>query len=133
MDGSEGADSKFTPDSPARRLIATLEQRFLSSRMSQSSVVLLLGVVVGVAGGLGAVAFRWMIGQTTGLFFDHGASLFHGLGDYYTVLLPAIGGAIVGPFIYLVASEARGSGVPKAMDTVARLGGRMRARVAPAR
>lgn len=133
MDSSEKADSKFTPDSPARRLIATLEQRFLNSRMSQSSVVLLLGVLVGVVAGLGAVAFRWMIQQTTGLFFDYGASLFHGLGDYHTVLLPAIGGAIVGPFIYLVGSEARGSRVPKAMDAVFRLGGRMRARVAPAR
>jgi len=130
MDSSEKADSKFTPDSPVRRLIGTLEQRFLSSRMSQSSVVLVLGILVGLAAGCGAVAFRWLIDFFTRCFFNYGEIVLSFMGDYYTIALPVIGGLIVGPMVYFYAKEAKGHGVPEVMEAMVKHGGRIRPRVA---
>jgi len=130
MDSSEKADSKFTPDSPVRRLIATLEQRFLNSRMSQSSVVLVLGILVGLAAGCGAVGFRWLIGFFTRCFFNYGELVLGFMGHYYTIALPVIGGLIVGPMVYFYAKEAKGHGVPEVMEAMVKHGGRIRPRVA---
>lgn len=52
------------------------------------------------------------------------------MGPYYVILIPAIGGLIVGPLIYLFAREAKGHGVPEVILAVATLGGRIRPRVA---
>jgi CIC family chloride channel protein len=45
------------------------------------------------------------------------------------VIIPAIGGLIVGPLIWWGAREARMHGVPEVMDAVLRFGGRIRMRV----
>lgn len=90
-----------------------------------------LAVVVGIAAGLGAVLFRWLIDSFNKLFFSGGAEVLGFLGQYYVVLLPAIGGLIIGPLIYFSrAAETRGHGVPEVMEAVATQGGRIRARVA---
>jgi len=90
-----------------------------------------LAVVVGIAAGLGAVLFRWLIDSFNKLFFGGGAEVLGFLGQYYVVLLPAIGGLIIGPLIYFSrAAETRGHGVPEVMEAVATKGGRIRARVA---
>lgn len=90
-----------------------------------------LAVVVGIAAGLGAVLFRWLIDSFNKLFFNGGAEVLGFLGQYYVVLLPAIGGLIIGPLIYFSrAAETRGHGVPEVMEAVATQGGRIRARVA---
>jgi len=92
-----------------------------------------LAVVVGVVGGLGAVIFRKMIEFFNHLFF--GVLLPHitfMVGGYNVgvILLPALGGLIVGPIINAVAPETKGHGVPEVMEAVHRQGGRIRARVA---
>ncbi len=89
-----------------------------------------LAVLVGVAAGLGAVAFRWLIERFQSLFFDGGERAFGALGEYYVILLPVIGGLFVGLLIYFLAREAKGHGVPEVMVAVAVRGGRIRARVA---
>jgi CIC family chloride channel protein len=68
---------------------------------------LALSVVVGLAAGLGAVAFRWMIKGFQWIFFGYGANVLSFLGDYYVVLLPALGGLVFGPLVYFVAHEAK--------------------------
>ncbi|HIE17329.1 MAG TPA: CBS domain-containing protein [Dehalococcoidia bacterium] len=90
-----------------------------------------LAVVAGIAAGLGAVFFRWLIGSFNRLFFSGGAEVLGFLGQYYVILLPAIGGLIVGSLIYFSrAAEAKGHGVPEVMEAIATKGGRIRARVA---
>ncbi len=101
---------------------------------------LLLGLVVGVLGGLGAVAFQWLLVGSTLLFF--GASSQFELVEtvvdlpwYYRVLAPAIGGAVVG----LIASYGgdgglvRGEGVPEVLEAMDTKGGALTTRVAPAK
>ncbi|WP_255194216.1 chloride channel protein [Natronobeatus ordinarius] len=99
-----------------------------------------LGVLVGIAGGLGAVAFQYLLIGVTALFFA-GATSQAALLEravelpwYYRVLAPAIGGAIVG----LIASYSggglvRGEGVPEVIEAIERTRGRLPLRVVPAK
>lgn len=91
-----------------------------------------LGMVVGLLGGLGAVAFRYLIGFFQMLIYGSSAELaqvVHSLPWWRVVIGPAIGGAIVGPLVYFFAREAKGHGVPEVMNAVAREGGVIRKRV----
>ncbi|MCE4599486.1 MAG: chloride channel protein [Desulfurococcales archaeon] len=95
----------------------------------------LLAIIAGIAGGLGAVLFRYIIKITQELFFtDIYVVLDNSLPDLSLnpalILLPAIGGLIVGPLVARVAPETRGHGVPEVMEAVLLRGGRIRARVA---
>ena len=89
------------------------------------------GLVVGVGAGLGAVAFRYLIQAIEGLFFGTlRAGLAGWLGAAAVVPLPALGGLLFGPLIYVFAREAKGHGVPEVMLAVAQRGGRIRPVVA---
>ncbi|MGI8413083.1 MAG: chloride channel protein [Solirubrobacteraceae bacterium] len=52
-----------------------------------------------------------------------------GLGMWFVLITPVIGGLIYGPLVARFAPEARGHGVPEVMLAVNRLGGRMRPQV----
>ncbi len=102
--------------------------------------LLLLGVIVGIAGGLGAVAFQYLLIGTTALFFfgaTSQAALLERAGDlpwYYRVIVPALGGAFVG----LIASYSggglvRGEGVPEVIEAIDRNRGRLPLSVVPAK
>ncbi len=91
---------------------------------------MLIACIVGVASGLGAVIFRHLIDWIHQFSFTGGKEFFTGLGDYYIILIPALGGLVVGPLIYFFAREAKGHGVPEVMIAVAKQDGRIRPRVA---
>jgi len=99
-------------------------------RSNEVTFGILLAVVVGVIAGFGAIVFRWLINFFQSLFFGSGANLLGFLGEYYIILLPAIGGLIVGLIVYFGAREAKGHGVPEVMEAVAIRGGRIRPRIA---
>jgi len=93
-----------------------------------------LALVVGAGAGAGAVLFRYLILWVTELatgrrdYSDAGhVSSPHlpGLGIYFVLLVPVIGGLIYGPLIDRFAKEARGHGVPEVMLAVAERGGRI--------
>ncbi|MBN2240044.1 MAG: chloride channel protein [Dehalococcoidales bacterium] len=96
---------------------------------SETTTSLGLAVLIGVAAGLGAVGFRWLITTFNTLFFDGGSKVFSFLGEYYIIIIPALGGLLVGPIVYFLAREAKGHGVPEVMEAVAMRGGRIRPRV----
>jgi CIC family chloride channel protein len=103
---------------------------------SETALLIVLGSVVGIATGFAAVGFIWLIQNAKELFF--GKSLFflnHMVmhGEYWIVIIPAIGGALAGPIIYKLAKEAKGHGVPEVMEAVALKGGLIRPRVALAK
>jgi CIC family chloride channel protein len=93
-----------------------------------------LAVIVGTASGLAAVGFRALI-----LVIQNGVYLHHwgvregvlsaGPLPWWTILVPAAGGAIAGLLTTYVASEARGHGVPVVMESVALHGGFLRGRL----
>lgn len=98
-------------------------------KASERRILIILSIVVGVGGGLGAVVFRWLIGFFHKIFFDYGTLLFTQLTPYHKYLIPLIplvGGLLVAPITYRLAKEARGHGVPEVMLAVALRGGIIR-------
>jgi CIC family chloride channel protein len=86
--------------------------------------------LVGLGGGLGAIVFRWLINLFTHISFTWLPKVSHGMGLFYLVLAPTVGGLIVGYLITNFAPEAKGHGVPEVMEAVALKGGRIRPIVA---
>ena len=100
--------------------------------------LLVMALLVGLGAGAGAVVFRYLIFAFTWLFTgsaDFGVQghvpspHFPGLGIWFIVLTPILGGLIFGPIIHFFAREARGHGVPEVMIAVAENGGRIRPQV----
>lgn len=87
----------------------------------ENNVVFVISIVIGIIGGLGAILFRWMIHVNQGVFFNHllpFVSFYVGGYNLGIVLMPALGGLIVGPIIYKYAREAKGHGVPQVIEAV---------------
>lgn len=90
-------------------------------KLTPATELLLLAILVGLLGGFGALLFKKMIFLFQELFWSKPGmapdSLLSELW-YRRLLMPAVGGAIVGPLIYFLAREARGPGVPEVMIAV---------------
>lgn len=105
--------------------------RWLNRRaISESSIILITALVVGIGAGLGAVVFRLLIDGVEWLAFEGLGGLLQGIAPFHLLIIPALGGLIFGPMIYLWAREAKGHGVPEVMEAVALRGGRIRPQVA---
>jgi len=98
-------------------------------RTNEVVIGLTLSILVGAVAGLGAVGFRWLINWVQTFFFSNGAEYLGFMGPYYIILLPAVGGLIVGLLTRFGAREAKGHGVPEVIEAVALRGGRIRPRV----
>ena len=109
------------------KLTQKLTDRF---QPTETAIVLMTSIVVGISTGFGAVAFIWLIDQFKWLFFgiiQSGLSLW--LGSLAIILIPALGGLVAGPLINRFAREAKGHGVPEVMQAIALRGGRIRPQV----
>lgn len=113
-----------------RTLWKTAEDLYRRFWSSELAIMTTAAAVVGLGAGFGAIIFRWLIGLFSTLSFGELRSSLSFAGDYALVLIPALGGLIVGPLIYFFAHEAKGHGVPEVMEAVALKGGRIRPIVA---
>ena len=92
----------------------------------------MLGIIVGLAGGFGAVGFRYLINFVQSIAYGSDGVLLELVQStpwYLTVWIPAAGGLVVGPLVYFLAREAKGHGVPEVMEAVALRGGVIRKRI----
>ena len=90
-------------------------------KLTPATEMLLLAIGVGLLGGFGALLFKKLIFSLQELFWsapDMSPDSLGAVAWYRRLLLPALGGAIVGPMIYFLAREARGHGVPEVMIAV---------------
>ncbi len=126
----------YQPDSNQRTLkdkLRHMKREFVSREYSFN---LLMGLIIGVIGGYGAIGFRMAIATVQKLTFGTVEPTFHYLLDlpwYWRLAIPTIGGLIVGPIVTFFAAEAKGHGVPEVMASVATRGGIIRGRVAAAK
>ncbi|USS40932.1 chloride channel protein [Thermococcus aggregans] len=84
------------------------------------ATILVLSIITGIVGGLGAVIFRKLICFTRLLFFDvllpHISFYYHGYNLGY-ILLPAIGSLAIAPIIKKYP-ELKGNGIPEVIEGV---------------
>jgi len=116
---------------PLRRGLRHLWKRFLASPIASEEFILVFtSIVVGIGTGIGAVLFRYLIRGVEWIGYEWLPSVTASLGKAYVVIVPAVGGLIVGLLIFHFAREAKGHGVPEVMEAVALKGGRIRPVVA---
>jgi CIC family chloride channel protein len=108
------------------RHLNTRATRFLARFwVSDTAVMIAMAILVGLGGGFGAVAFRWLVEVVHRIFFDMLGEWLSFLGRYYVIALPALGGLAVGLIVHFLAPEARGPGVSSVMEAIALRGGRI--------
>ena len=100
-----------------------------ASFLPEQNYLIILSVVVGVLTGLGSVAFIYVLEMVADFARGPVAGLLERFGTAQLVLLPALGGLLVGPLVHYFAREAKGHGVPEIMTALATRGGRIRKRV----
>ncbi|MBF0449106.1 MAG: chloride channel protein, partial [Magnetococcales bacterium] len=92
----------------------------------------IMAVVIGVVVGYGAILFRTLIEIFQHLFMGSGqenvVEILSELSWWYIILMPMIGGAIIGPLVHFFFPGSRGHGVPEVMSAVALHGGKMNLR-----
>jgi CIC family chloride channel protein len=92
----------------------------------------LLAVLVGLVAGLASILFKIMIHFFQGQFWRD-SSILSAVSSqpwFLTVLIPGIGGLLVGALIYFGAKEAKGHGVPEIMEAQIFRGGKIKNQVA---
>jgi CIC family chloride channel protein len=101
-------------------------------QMPEHTFMVVVAVIIGIFGGIGAIFFRLAIRVFQRLFFGswhYSLAYVLQLPWYYKLFAPAIGGLIIGPIVYHLAREAKGHGVPEVMESIVMRGGAIRARV----
>ncbi len=99
------------------------KKRFSLERFgfSPATETIVLAALVGILGAFGALFFKRLI-LLVQFFFWHTHDMMPGtlLGIpwWIRLLVPAIGGLIVGPLVYFFAREAKGHGVPEVIAAV---------------
>ena len=96
-------------------------------------VLLVMAVLVGVSTGFAAVFFIRLIAFIQTFFYGGAENILPAFGRIWIILVPVIGGLLVGPIIANFAQEAKGHGVPEVMQALILHGGRIRPRVALAK
>lgn len=92
----------------------------------------ILATIVGLAGGFGAIGFRYLIGLFQSIAYGSAGDLLElarSMAWYYKICIPALGGLVVGPLVYFLAREAKGHGVPEVMEAVVLRSGIIRKRI----
>ncbi|MGW8144445.1 MAG: chloride channel protein [Anaerolineales bacterium] len=113
------------------RLFGTKLSRWLKRRQPSEEVIVFgTALLVGLGAGLGAVVFRYLIKAVEWIGYVWFPSVTSNWGNAYVIIVPAVGGLLVGCLVYFFAREAKGHGVPEVMEAVALRGGRIRPRVA---
>jgi CIC family chloride channel protein len=111
------------------------------SRPIGQTLFALIAVIVGAITGIGAIAFRALIGLIHNVFFLGQLSGTYDANVYtppspwgaWVILIPVIGGLIVVFIVATFAPEARGHGVPEVMDAIFYRDGKIRPIVAVAK
>ncbi len=96
--------------------------------------LLVPSILTGIAVGLGAIVFLWLIETILHLFYGSGnfAATIRELPEWRRVLTPAVGGFFVGLLVMILKrTDIAGEGVPQVLEAVVHNRSRMKLLVAP--
>jgi CIC family chloride channel protein len=96
-------------------------QKKITDLLSASHLALpmLLASVVGVGTGFVIVVFIKAIDLSQRLFFQQGQDWLSFLSHYSVLVIPTMGGLLVGIITFFIAPDAKGHGVPEVMKSIA--------------
>ncbi|MCP4400646.1 MAG: chloride channel protein [bacterium] len=103
-----------------------------SKEISTQLFTMTIAVAIGLLGACGAIAFRFLIDLAHYAFFRTDSYTLEWINTFSVwerVLLPAVGGLLVGAIACYLAKEVRGSGISEVMEATAFHGGAIRYRV----
>ncbi len=129
----------FPSESRILRPFFQLYDKFINlverAKLTEHTFVLVIAVIIGLLGGLGAVVIQYAIKEFQLLFWQGKFNLetISQVAWYWKILIPMFGGIVVGLVIQFFAKEAKGHGVPEVMEAIALRNGKIRPRVAIAK
>ena len=106
---------------------------FERARMTEHTFMIILAIIIGILGGFGGIGIRWLIKFISEISFPGPGNILQNIMAvpwYWILIIPVIGGILVGPIISFLAPEAKGHGVPEVMQAILLKGGIIRPRVA---
>ncbi|GKZ13100.1 chloride channel protein [Haladaptatus sp. T7] len=140
MGGGDGSEEAASDESMLGKVRSPLSPHSLRSLPADSDLrMVVLALAIGIIAGLGAVFFRFAIWVVQEVFYGpalnpgsvefalvpvpNAFSILSALGPVRLLLLPAVGGLIVGVIIKLTTPEVKGHGVPKVLESILVRGG----------
>ncbi|MGD8776853.1 MAG: chloride channel protein [Syntrophobacterales bacterium] len=119
--------------SPARPQLSSFLKKW---RLEEHLTLYLLAIVVGILGGYGAILFRLLIKGSQFIFYQNSNDFLlfaREVPFYLKLLIPALGGLVVGLIVRWGTEKAKAHGVPELIEAVVLRGGRISWRTAAAR
>ncbi|MBF0322081.1 MAG: chloride channel protein, partial [Magnetococcales bacterium] len=106
-------------------MLKFLNRLGVNEQITLSGMAVLIGIMVGY----GSILFRRLIELCQYFFMGSGdedvVSVLSELAWWHILLMPVLGGAILGPLVHFFLPGARGDGVPEVMVAVALKGGKI--------
>lgn len=96
--------------------------------LTEHFFMIIMAIIIGIIGGLGAVIVRWLIEQLSLIFFSGEGSTHERISNTYWLLIlfiPTIGGLLVGLISKINIPDAKGHGVPEVIYSLNKKGGKI--------
>lgn len=114
-------------------IIANLTEMIAAVRTSQTLLLIVLAILVGLGGGIGVWLFKLIYNLLQTFLFQTAGGWLAPFGKWTLVLIPITGGLVVGLFNHYFLREEKVHGTAAVMQSVALSGGRLPYQSAPAK